>query len=93
MNTPSYWKDLTPRQQLNDAVHKYAKKNHVPYNEAWKAFEVRYSAHKRVNIPWLRHEHARRYGIRPTVPSFLECTGQIEDAVTFALGMGGATTC
>jgi len=87
MNRPDYWQDLTPRQRLNDAVHKYAQTTGTAYNAAWISFEERFNTLHDVNLSSLRLEHAQRYGIIPTIPSYLEGTGKIDDAVSIALAM------
>ena len=88
MTTPDYWKKLTPRQCLNDAVHKFAQVNGCPYNTAWTILEVRYNESHGVNLSLLRHEHALKYGRQPTIPAHLEAIGEIEAAIDVALEMG-----
>ncbi|MEI7673939.1 MAG: hypothetical protein WCK00_17675 [Deltaproteobacteria bacterium] len=84
---PDYWKKLSPRQRLNDAVHKFAQANSMPYNIAWILLEQRYNERYRVNLSILRYEHGLRHGTKPTIPSHLEFTGQIQEAIDIALTM------
>lgn len=87
MNAPDYWKDLTPRQRLNDAVHKFAQENGVAYNSAWLIFEERYNARHGVNLSLQRYQHSLRFGVQPTIPAHLEAIGQIGAAIDVALNM------
>lgn len=39
----SYFPQLTPREQLNDLIHKVAKIKAIPYGIAWRRFFVAYA--------------------------------------------------
>jgi hypothetical protein len=85
--TPEYWKDLTPRQRLNDCIHKFAQANGTPYNTAWTIFEERYNERHGVNLSILRYKHTLTHGIKPTIPGHLEAIGKIGPAIDVALNM------
>lgn len=76
----TYFAKLTPRQQLNDLLHKYAQANGGKYGDAWREFSRRWKAKHgtdiRKNIP-----------SRQTLPAYLEKTKQIETALQIAYQM------
>ena len=69
-----YWPTLTPRQQLADAVHKYAQRTGTPYPAAWQL---------------LRAHLAELWGREPdpgeTLPAWLQRTGSLGVALEVAL--------
>jgi hypothetical protein len=87
MNRPEYWSDLTPRQQLNDAVHKFAQATRCTYAEAWKRFELLYSVRNQVDLAELRRRHWLQHGRTPTIPAYLDHIDMIGKAVEVALEM------
>jgi hypothetical protein len=66
MTDTSYFHTLTPRQQLNDLMHKYAQVNHVPYGESWRELERRYYRRHRVRISYMKYLYCRNHSIRMT---------------------------
>lgn len=84
---PDYWQNLTPRQRLNDAVHKYAQAQDVAYGAAWTVFEERYNAQHGVNLSLLRYEHTLRHGAKITIPAHLEAIGKTEEAIDVSVNM------
>lgn len=82
-----YWHKLTPRQRLNDAVHKFAQAHDIAYNTAWTVFEQRFNEQHGVNLSLLRHEHTLRHGAKLSIPAHLEAICKIDDAVGIALAM------
>ena len=85
MIMPDYWENLTPRQRLNDAVHKYAQATGCGYADAWRAFERQWNAATGGDIGQERREYELRYGSLPTMPLYLEIIGKLNEAVELAL--------
>ena len=84
---PDYWKTLTLRQCLNDAIHKFAQSTGTPYNVAWHTFEESYNKRYGVNLSIMRHDHTLKYGQKITIPSHLEAIGKLEAAIDVAVTM------
>ena len=76
-----YFGTLTPRQQLNDLMHKYAQKNHIPYAESWVELEHRY--YRRYNIALFvdRKKHRDKTNARLSITEFLALTGRLTAAI------------
>jgi len=76
-----YFDTLTPRQQLNDLMHKYAQKNHIPYAESWVELEHRY--YRRYNIALFvdRKKHRDKTNARLSIKEFLALTGRLTAAI------------
>lgn len=87
MKRPDYWKDLTPRRQLNDAVHKIAQRTGCTYAQAWTALERRFGELYGVNIRRERRQYEARCGALPTIPFYFQMIGRLEDAIEAALDM------
>jgi hypothetical protein len=77
----SYFDKLSPRQQLNDLVHKYAQKHGCNYGDAWRRFDQEWKSRHGVTASMLRWRHNRKYQKSLTIPAFLEETGGISDAL------------
>ena len=85
MNIPEYWKGLTPRQQLNDAVHKYAQATGREYREAWFRLERLYFQRYGVDLTTERKRYEKKNGVRPTIPLWFEMNDLMEKAIALAL--------
>jgi hypothetical protein len=88
-----YWPKLTPRQRLNDAVHKFAQQNDCPYNTAWTVFEERFNEQHSVNLSILRYQHTLTHGTKLTIPGHLEAIGQLQAAIDVAMTMSMEGQC
>lgn len=84
MTVPLYFADLTPRQQLNDLMHKYAQVQDLPYGESWRELDRRYHERHRVNLSFMRWSYCQDHQVRLTLPAFLETTGRLGQALTIA---------
>ena len=87
MRTPEYWIDLNPRQQLNDAVHKYAQRTGCSYSTAWRTLEKLFFRKYRIDLEAERIAYEIRFGVRPTTPLLLTKMGRIRQAVDVAMRM------
>lgn len=81
MTDYSYFKDLTPRQQLNDLMHKYAQINNAVYGAGWKELEKRYLGRSGEKLSIMKWKHEQSNQIKMTMPVFLEVKGIIQDAI------------
>jgi len=87
MSDTAYFKDLTPRQQLNDLMHKYARANGFPYGYSWREFERRYEKRYRIKVSYMRHSYCEDHQIKLTMPAFLETTHRLDQALAIAREM------
>ena len=85
----SYFKDLAPRQQLNDLMHKYAQLNGAPYGDSWRELERRYHARHRLKLSILRWQHCQRNRAKLTMPAFIEDSGLMPEALEIGHEMTG----
>ena len=85
----SYFKDLTPRQQLNDLMHKYAQITGGPYGDSWRELERRYLARHHAKLSILRWQHCQRNKVKLTIPSFIEDAGLMPEALSIGHDMTG----
>jgi len=79
-----YFKLLTPREQLNDLVHKYAQINCCPYNLAWKALDEAWKAENGKALSLLRALEQKASGRKITLPQYIESAGLMERALDLA---------
>ena len=77
----SYFKALTPRQQLNDLMHKYAQANGGNYGDSWREFDRRWKARHGSPISWLQWKHNQDNQMTLTLPAYIEVTGKIDKAI------------
>lgn len=89
MTDTAYFHDLTPRQQLNDLMHKYAQANGLPYGESWWELERRFYRRHRLKVSCSRWSYCRDHQIRLTLPAFLETTHRLDQALEIAHEMTG----
>jgi hypothetical protein len=87
--TADYFKDLTPRQQLNDLMHKWAQSRRGNYGAGWKELDRRWKIKYGSALSWLRWKHNRTNQTSLTVPAFLEATGKMEKALEIGHEMNG----
>ena len=89
MNDYSYFVKLTPRQQLNDLLHKYAQANHGNYGDAWRELDKRWKERTGTALSWLKHRYNKDHKVNLTTPAFLEKTNRTKDALSIAHMMTG----
>lgn len=77
-------KTLTPRQQLNDLMHKYAQANGLPYGDSWREFERRYEKRYRIKVSYMKWSYCQDHQIKMTIPAFLETTQRLDQALAIA---------
>ena len=80
----SYFKNLTPRQQLNDLMHKYAQVNSLPYGESWKHFDRLFYRRHGVKISVMRWLYCQDHQINITIPAYLETVNHLNLALEIA---------
>ncbi len=81
-----YFQKLTPRQQLNDLMHKYAQENDLDYGESWRELDERWKEKYGDSLSWLRLRH----GYNPiTIPGYLEAVNKLDDALIIGHEMTG----
>jgi len=76
-----YFGTLTPRQQLNDLMHKYAQRNHIPYEESWVELDHRYYRRHNIAIFVERKRHREKTNMRLSITEFLDLTGRLTAAI------------
>ena len=76
-----YFGTLTPRQQLNDLMHKYAQRNHIPYAESWVELDHRYYRRHNIAIFVERKRHREKTNMRLSITEFLDLTGRLTAAI------------
>ncbi len=76
-----YFGTLTPRQQLNDLMHKYAQRNHIPYAKSWVELEHRYYRRHNIAIFVERKRHREKTNTRLSITEFLALTGRLTTAI------------
>lgn len=89
MTDTAYFQNLTPRQQLNDLMHKYAQVNGLPYGESWREFERRYEKRHRIKVSYMKWSYCQDHQVRLTMPAFLETTERLDQALAIAHEMTG----
>ncbi|MEI6611070.1 MAG: hypothetical protein WCO53_15195 [Deltaproteobacteria bacterium] len=82
-----YFKTLTPREQLNDLMHKYAQTTGGNYRAGWQELDRRWKAIYGSALSWLRWKHNQDTKQNLTLPTYLEGTGQLGLAITIATKM------
>jgi hypothetical protein len=82
-----YFKTLTPRQQLNDLMHKYAQANNGDYPGAWKELDRRWKIKHGNALSWLQWKHNQNNQTTLTIPAYLEAVGKLDQAITLAIKM------
>jgi hypothetical protein len=83
----AYFDKLTPRQQLNDLIHKVAQAGTGDYPSAWNKFDKRWKKVHGTHLSWLRWEHNIRNHVNLTLPAYLEASGKLGPAITIAMKM------
>lgn len=83
----SYFKDLTPKQQLNDLMHKYAQAHGGAYGSGWKELEKRYFDQYGKKLSILKWKHEQKNQTKMTMPVFLEADCKIQRAIEIGHGM------
>lgn len=89
MKDHSYFKDLTPRQQLNDLMHKYAQGAGGNYGDSWKELDRRWKAKHGDKLSWLRWKHNQDHQTALTLAGYLEAAGKMEEALKIGHEMTG----
>ena len=87
MNLPENWHNLSPRQQLRDAVQAYARLSGRELRLAWFDLERRYWRKYGVNLSEDRKRYASRHGCKPTIPLWIEQSGIMDRCIALALTM------
>jgi len=77
----SYFKDLSPRQQLNDLIHKHAQENGGNYGDSWRELERRWKEKHGSSLSWKRWKHNHDNKTNLTLPAYLDSTAQTEKAI------------
>jgi hypothetical protein len=85
----SYFKDLTPRQQLNDLMHKYAQATGGNYGDSWRELDRRWKEKHGDALSWLRWKHNEDHQTILTIPAYVVLSSKIEEALTIAHEMTG----
>lgn len=85
-----YFKTLTPRQQLNDLMHKYAQATGGIYGNSWRELDRRWKARHGDALSWLRWKHNQEKQTALTLPAYIEATGKLEEALAIGHEMAGA---
>ncbi|MCK9362109.1 MAG: hypothetical protein M0P74_00680 [Syntrophales bacterium] len=85
----AYFENLTPRQQLNDLMHKFAQVNGLPYGESWREFERRFYIYHRIKVSYMRWSYCQDHQVWLTMPAFLEATERLDQALAIAHEMTG----
>jgi len=88
MKTPDYWIDLSPRQQLNEAVRRYAQATGCEYRKAWFKLERLYFHRYGVDLTTERKRYGEKHGALPTIALWFEQQGLMNRAISLALTMG-----
>lgn len=89
MTDTAYFKNLTPRQQLNDLMHKFAQANGLPYGDSWREFDKRFYERHRVKVSYMRWSYCQDHQVKMTLPAFLETTRRLDQALVIAHEMTG----
>ena len=84
-----YFSLLTPREQLNDLVHKYAQINGCPYQEAWKALDIAWAERHGKTLSLFRALRQQETGKKITLPGYIEQAGLMPQALELAHGLIG----
>jgi len=77
----SYFKDLTPREQLNDLMHKYAQENCGDYGKAWHELDRRWRRKTGILLSLERWKYEQELSTRMTIPEYLERTEKMDEAL------------
>jgi hypothetical protein len=87
--TADYFKDLTPRQQLVDLMHKYAQGTGGNYSAGWKELDRRFKAKHGSVLSWLRWKYNKNHQTALTLPAYIETSGKMEEALAIGHEMTG----
>ena len=85
----SYFKDLSPRQQLNDLMHKYAQMGSGHYGASWGELDKRWASLYGDKLSWKRWRYNQDHGTGLTIPGYLDAVGMLEGAISIGHGMTG----
>jgi len=86
-----YFKTLTPRQQLNDLMHKYAQSTGGHYGAAWQEMDRRWKAKYGHALSWLRWKYNQDHQTALTLPVYLEATGKLAESLAIGHEMTNHT--
>jgi hypothetical protein len=75
----SYFKDLTPRQQLNDLMHKYAQGGN--YGDSWRELDRMWKESHGIALSWLRWKYNQENKKALTLPAYIEATGKLPESL------------
>ena len=74
-----------PRQQLNNAVRRFAERNGITYAEGWRQFRSSFNTAFQTNVTLRIKHYCESRGIKKlSVPEYLEATNQIQDGLRVA---------
>jgi hypothetical protein len=88
--TEDYFKTLTPRQQLNDLMHKYAQERGGNYSAGWNELDRRWKKKHGSALSWLRWKYNQDHQTALTIPAYIETTGKMPEALAIGREMTGA---
>lgn len=72
MNDFSYFCGLTPRQQLNDLVHKIAQGQNISYQAAWSVLDKAWEHENGKTLSLFRAISQKRLNKKITLPEYVE---------------------
>ena len=84
-----YFKNLTPRQQLNDLIHKYAQITNGKYGDAWRELDKRWKQKTGTSLSLLRWKYNQQNNVKLTTPVVIERAGKMKEALVIAHEMTG----
>lgn len=79
-----YFDKLTPRQQLNDLMHKYAQERGGDYSTGWKELDRRWKVKHGKALSLLRWKYNQTHQTALTIPTYLEASEKM--AAALAIG-------
>lgn len=85
----SYFEALSPRQQLNDLMHKYAQINRLHYGDSWRELERRYKEKYKKKLSLMRWQYCQENKAKVSMPEFLELSGRMDQALEIGHEMTG----
>jgi hypothetical protein len=85
----SYFKGLTPRQQLNDLMHKHAQATGGNYGDSWRELDRRWKAKHGDTLSWLRWKENEDHQTILTIPAYVVLSGKIVEALLIGHEMTG----
>lgn len=77
------------RTQLTGLIRTFALARRIGYREAWQQFKTSYNRAYHIDLDDSMDRYERTHKTKVNIPSYLEATGHIDDAIRTAEALAG----